>query len=225
MRARLTISLLLLIAASAAAQSDVIDGIAVIVNGRPILRSEWDDAARFERLANGLPPGSIADAERNAALERLIDQTLILQQMERAVFARAGDQNVQQRLRELRALHANVTTDEQWRALLATYGLTEADVAERVVQHFNILRYLDLRFRPSVFIPQSAVEQYYRDTFLPEMRRGGAAEPPLRQVSAQLREVLAQRRLDELTTTWLEALRAQATIVRGKHVLQKAATQ
>lgn len=224
MRLRLLLPFLLLAGSAAAAQSDVIDGIAVIVNGRPILRSEWDDAARFERLANGLPPAGITAEERAAALERLIDQTLIVQQMERAIFTRVTDDNVQGRLRELRALHPAGASDEQWRAVLAAYGLTEADVAERVTQQFNILRFLDLRFRPSVFIPQSSIEQYYRETFLPELRRAGAAELPLRQVTAQIREVLAQRRLDELTTAWLEALRAEATIVRPKRALQKAAT-
>jgi hypothetical protein len=225
MRTRLAIPLLLFAAGLAVAQSDVIDGIVVIVNGRPILRSEWDDAARFERLANGLAPAALTEEERNTALNRLIDQMLILQQMERAIFARAGAEDVQARLRELRALHPAAASDDQWRVLLATYGLTEADVVERVTQQFNILRFVELRFRPSVFVPQASIEQYYRETFLPELRRSGATEIPLRQVSAQIREVLVQRRLDELTTTWLESLRTQSTIVRRKNGQHKAAAQ
>jgi hypothetical protein len=95
---------------------------------------------------------------------------------------------------------------------LAAYGLSEEDVAERTAIQVNLLRYLDLRFRSQVHISSRAIENYYRDQLLPQLRRTGAVEPPLQQVAAKIEQLLTEQRLNELQSQWVRTLRLQAGV-------------
>jgi hypothetical protein len=90
--------------------------------------------------------------------------------------------------------------------------LTEEDVEERTAMQVNLLRYLDLRFRPEVHIDQRAIENYYREQLLPQLRKAGAPEPPLPQVAPTIEQLLVEQRLNELQSQWVRTLRLQAEI-------------
>jgi hypothetical protein len=76
----------------------------------------------------------------------------------------------------------------------------------------NLLRYLDLRFRPEIRIDPRAIENYYREQLLPQLRKAGAPEPPLQQVAPTIEQLLAEQRLNELQSQWVRTLRLQAEI-------------
>src|ERR1700730_6904072 len=81
-------SALFLVLASATAE--VIDRIVATVNGHIILQSDWDDALGYEALLNGRALNQIADDDRRAVLDRLIDQELLGEQMKSASFQHAS---------------------------------------------------------------------------------------------------------------------------------------
>jgi hypothetical protein len=202
----------LVLAGAWAECAGVIDGIVASVNQHAILASEWDEAVRFECLMNGRPLKEVTAEDRNQVLERLIDQELIAQQMRASDFVPATPQEVAGRVRELRETVPAWKTDEGWQAALASYGLTQEDVEERAALQMNLLRYLDLRFRPQVHIDSAAIENYYREELLPKMRRGGAPDPPLASVSSKVEQLLMEERLNQLQSQWVRALRLQADV-------------
>jgi peptidyl-prolyl cis-trans isomerase SurA len=196
----------------APASAEVIDRIVATVNGSVVLESELEDSIRVQRLMSG---GSAA-VDRAAELERLIDRALIEQQMERSSMPEPSEAEVNARIAELRAqLQPNNADDSAWAALLASHGLSEADIRSHIVLQISVLRFVEMRFRPSVYVSDKEVEQYYQQTFVPEMRRSSAEAPPLPQVSARIREVIVQQRVDDLLAQWLRARRAQTVIRRS----------
>ena len=213
MRPRLQFALLLLLAATAMA-SETLDRIVVVVNKGIILASQWDEAIRFEALSSGREVNTLSDADCDAALDRLIDQELIQQEMALTTYQPLPEAQVNAKVDYLRHQLAPAADDGQWRSLLASYGLTEDDVRAHIAGYLDVLRFVDLRFRPSIHIDPRNVESYYRATLVPELQSQGARVPTLNQVSAQIEELLVQQRIDELLTAYLKNLRAQARIQR-----------
>jgi len=191
---------------------EVIDRIVATVNRRAILASEWDEAVRFECLLNGRRLQDITSDDRLATLQRLVDQELIAEQMRASSFVPATPEEIAARVHELRQTVPAWRSDDGWRAALAAYGLTEEDAEERTAIQLNVLRYLDLRFRPEVHIDRRAMENYYREQLLPEMRSAGWSDVPFEQVAPKIEQLLIEQQLNELQDRWVRGLRLQADV-------------
>jgi hypothetical protein len=191
---------------------EVIDRIVATVNGHAILLSDWDEALRYEALVNGKLIGGATGAERKAVLDRLVDQELLRQQMEGLQYPHATQAEVDKQVDEIRRQLPGTSNDDAWRVLLGRYGFTEEDFKARVGAQLDMLRFLDVRLRPSIHVDAASVETYYREKFLPELRKSGAGDVPLAEVSPKIEELLAQQRMDELLAQWLRELRQQSAI-------------
>jgi len=210
--ARWTFCVVVVAGCSLLSTAEVIDRIVATVNRRAILESEWDEAVRFECLLNSRRLQDVTQNDRIATLERLIDQELIVEQMRASSFVPATPEDAAGRVRGLRQTLPAWKTDDGWRAALAAYGLTEEDVEGRAAVQLNVLRYLDLRFRPEIHIERRAMENYYRQQLLPEMRAAGWPDTPFEQVAPKIEELLIEQRLNELQDQWVRGLRLQANI-------------
>ena len=63
------------------ARAEVVDRMVAVVNKQVILQSELEQAARVEFLLQGKPLEQLTDVEMRSVLDRLIDQSLLLQQI------------------------------------------------------------------------------------------------------------------------------------------------
>ncbi len=210
MRFRLQPVLVLLLAAACCAQ--VVDRMVAVVNKRVILESELDQAARVEFLMQGKPLQQLTQTEKLAVLDRLIDRSLIDQQMVHSEILDPTPEEIAARIAEIRRQMPGAQTEESWQKILSGYGLTQQDVEDSVASQVRILRFVDLRFRGLVRVDRNSVEAYYRDKFLPQVRAQGAAEPPLSAVSGKIENVLVEQSIDEMLARWLDTLRGQAHI-------------
>jgi len=190
----------------------VIDDIIATVNRHAILESELEEALGFECLVNSRPLRDFTSDDRHQTLQRLIDQELIAEEMRSSSFVPATAAEISERIRELRKTVPTWKTDEGWHAALAGCGLTKEDVEERIALQVNLLRYLDLRFRPEVRIDRRAIENYYREQLLPQLRRAGTPEPPLNQVAPMIEQLLVEQRINQLQSQWVRTLRSQAEV-------------
>jgi len=184
------------------------------VNKGIILASQWDEAIRFEALSSGRAVNTLSDAECDAALDRLIDQELIQQEIAVTTYRPVAAAEVDDKVANLRRQLAPAADDQQWHSLLASYGLDEEDVRAHIAGYLDILRFVDQRFRPSIHIDSRNVEAYYRSTLVPELQSKGMRPPELKQIAPQIEELLVQQRIDELLTAYLKNLRAQSRIQR-----------
>ena len=194
---------------------EVIDRIVAKVNRDIILQSDWDDAIRYEALMEGRAAAQIGEVDARAVLDRLIDQTLLRQQMTAYRLSPVTADEINDKLAEVRKQFPGAETDQGWRALLDRYDLTEADVRERVTAQLQMLEFIDLRLRPSIRVPRVEVETYYREQLLPQLgpeAQRDKDKPPSAEVSAKIREILRQQKLEAALNEWLKGLRAQSDI-------------
>jgi len=190
--------------------SETIDRIVATVNGRPVMESELTEQLRFEQFLAGKPAQVVPIAEQRTALERLIDQMLLEQQMDAASFQRPNSDEINKKVQELRQQLA--PTAAAWQEALARYGLSDADIAAHVAMQVRTLHFIDARFRPAIRVDPGAVEAYYREQFVPKIKQAGAQPVPLKQIEPRIREILMQQQIDDLLENWLKSLRTQSEI-------------
>jgi hypothetical protein len=219
MRARFHFVIVLLLAG--VMQAQVVDRMVAVVNRHVILESDLDQATRVEFLMQAKPIERLTYADRAAVMERLIDRSLLDQQIVNPAMLDPSPGELKTKIEEVREGIPGAVKDETWKTILAGYGLTQQDVEEQLTSQVRILRFIDLRFRGLVRVDKEAIASYYQDRFLPEVRKRNASEPKLEEVSDKIEQILAEQRIDELLGNWLKTLRAQAHIER---MLPAAAT-
>jgi hypothetical protein len=188
----------------------IVDRVVANVNGNVLLQSDWEQELACEALLNARAPDSFTSAERKAALDRLIDRELLREQVRPSEGAPA--ESVAARVAEVRKLHADAATDEGWRSVLQRHGLTQAALEKRLADESQMMRLVEARLRPSIQIDQHAVETYYRDELLPQLKRNGGREVALPEVFGHIKDLLAEQRLNQLLSGWLASLRSASHI-------------
>ena len=188
----------------------IVDRVVANVNGIVLLQSDWEQELAFEALLNARPADSFTTAERKAALDRLIDRELLRERV-RPSEAAPGDQ-VAARVAEVRKLHPAAATAEGWRTVLQRQGLTQGALEKRLGEEIQLMRLVETRLRPSIQIDQHAVETYYHDELLPQLKRNGGREVALPEVFGHIKDLLAEQRLNQLLSGWLASLRSASHI-------------
>lgn len=202
--------------AQQAAQPVVLDRVIAIINGDVLLQSDVQEEQRFAALEPfSVPPGT--DTPQRAA-RRLANRTLILQQMKaQEQLGMVTDEQVQQALTDLRnhlpkCRQYHCATPEGWKAFLAANDLTEEEVVAHWRQRLSILRFIDLRFRSGIRIPNEEIEAYYKKSILPVYERQKEKPPPLSEISSRIQEVLLQQQVNGLLQDWLKSLRDEGSV-------------
>jgi len=188
----------------------VVDRVVAQVNGHVVLQSDWEEEVAFEAFSNGRDPDSFTEAERKAALDRLVDQELLREQVRPSQPAPADQ--VAAQVAEVRKLHPDCATDASWHTKLQRYGLTEASLKKRLSDDIQLMRLVEDRLRPSIQIDQHAVETYYHDHLLPDIKKTGGSAQPLTEVFTRIKDLLAEKKMNELLTGWLANLRSESHI-------------
>ena len=196
----------------AAQIGEVIDRIVATVNGHIILQSDWDEALCYEALLSGRAVGQFSEEDRRAVLDRLIDQELLSEQMKLASFQHASEPEAAAQIAEARKQYPDAVTEDGWQAVLGRFGLREKDLVSHVQQQLDLMRLVDAHLRPAVQIDSKTVEAYYREKFVPQLKQSGAGDVPLADVSAKIRELLTQEKVNELMVSWLQSLRSESKV-------------
>jgi hypothetical protein len=90
--------------------------------------------------------------------------------------------------------------------------VTEKSLQSHVKEQIDLMRLVDAHLRPTVQIDSKSVEAYYRDKFVPQLKQSGAEEVPLADVSAKIRELLTEEKVNELMVSWLQSLRSESKV-------------
>src|SRR5271170_2892891 len=117
---------------------DVLDRIVATVNNHIILQSEWQDAVRYEAFVDGRPLDQAQPADRKAALDHLIDQQLLREQMRSSGFPHASSEAVAKSIQDIRSRHPGAETEAGWQAALARYGLSEEQLKKRAALQVDL---------------------------------------------------------------------------------------
>lgn len=189
---------------------EVLDRIVVTVNGHVILLSDWGDELRYESLMSGRKLEDTTAEEQKAALDHLIDQELMREQMRPADTKAISPEQIAQQLQVIQAEVLRQNPGASWQQVLSKYHLSEDFVHNRLTTELQQFQLVDARFRPSVQVSQAEIEQYYKDQLVPKLPIGDPVS--LSDATPKIREILLQIKVNQMVDSWLESLRAQAQI-------------
>jgi hypothetical protein len=195
-----------------AGAGEVIDRIVATVNGHIILLSDWEDSLRYQAFSSGRALDRMTADDRKSALDHLIDQELLREQLKDSDIQHASPEEVAQRVVEIRKQYPEAETELGWRKVLDSYRLSEDNLKNRVAAELDLMRLVDARLRPSVTVDSKSIESYYNQELLPQLRQSGGQNVPLVDVTAKIRELLTQKKISQLLTAWLQDLRAGSEI-------------
>ena len=193
--------------------AQTLDRVVASIGHVAITLSDVEQEYRFERFLNAQwpapPPNSAALA---TARERLTYQMLLTREENPGPADKAESEK--SAAEHLPALRKEYGRPEDFQRALKDLGMTETEVVARIAQQELMLRLINERLRPAASPSDDAIADYYRSTFVPEFQRknGSAAAPPLAEVEGQIREILTQKRINELLDQWIEDLKPTTNV-------------
>jgi parvulin-like peptidyl-prolyl isomerase len=189
---------------SAAAQSSrVVDRIVARIEGDIILQSQVRELGSFQQLIEG---HSESD---DKLLDELIEQWVVETEATATHFAQPAQSEVG---REMARLREQFPEPGKYESRLNELSLTVDEVRQMLARQIYVERYVDYKFRPSLQIEPAAIDAYYNKEFLPELAKKNQTPPSRSAVEDQIREVLIQRGISDLTTKWLDDTKAKLKI-------------
>ncbi len=191
-------------AAPVAAQTGrVVDRIVARIEGDILLLSQVRELGAFQQLIEGR-----AESD-DRLLAELIEQWMVQTEATVSHFPQPAQLEVD---RELARLAAQFASPEAYAAKLHELGLSAAQARQLLARQIYVERYLDYKFRPSVQIESTGIETYYQKELLPELVKKNQPAPRLADVEGQIRELLTQRAITGLSTSWLDETKSRLRI-------------
>ena len=202
------LQLVLALLALSTASAQVIDRMAAIVNRHVVMESEVDQEARIEYLMAGKPLEKLTQPDTAPALDRLIDRSLLEQQVGKDMDVEPAPEEVAAELGRVRQQFPRAAaTVEGWNALLAAYGVTERDIEDHLAAQLRVLRLLICGFADwSGWTGMPSTPIISRSSFL-NCGNEARPEPPVTEVSGKIEKILTEQGIDEMLNHWLETLR------------------
>ncbi len=186
----------------------IIDQIAVIVGNAIIKDSDIERSIRVTSFLNDEPPRLTA-ASRKEAANRLIDQIFIRREIRQGAYPVATLQEAEAEIERLK--RQKYTTEAAYERALRVDGITDLDLRAQFQWQLTVLRFIDLRFRPAVFVTESDIEAYYR-THAAALRREHPGHSSLEDVKTEIQNILTGERVNQEFFSWLDEQRKDAKI-------------
>lgn len=189
---------------SAAPQSArVVDRIVARIEDDIILQSQVRELGAFQELVDGH-----AESD-DKLLNELIEQWVVETEATASHFPQPAQSEVD---RELARLKEQFASPEKYASRLNELGLSAGQAREMLSRQIYVERYVDYKFRPSVQIEPAAIDTYYQKELVPELAKKNQPAPGRTAVEEQIREVLIQRGISDLTAKWLDDTKSRLKI-------------
>ena len=181
----------------------VVDRIVARVEDDIILQSQVRQLGAFQTLIEGRP-----DAD-DKLLDELIEQWIVETEAAGAHYPQPAKSEVD---REMGRLSGSLASPAKYQARLNELGLSETDVREMLARQIYVERYIDSKFRPVVQVEQKDIDAYYKNELVPDLAKKNQPPPARASVQEEIREVLVQRQISDLTTKWLDDTKSRLRI-------------
>lgn len=197
-------------------RAETLDRIAVTVDKRVITEG---DILRDLRVAafSDAKPLDLSPAARRQAAERLVEQILILQEAADSHVVLSTPDDIP---RLLDAAKLPYGGDQEYRAALARYRISEADLASHLLDHLRALRFSELRFHPDALASEKDLRDLYEKYAADWRKSKPGPAPGFEESREELETLLAGQRAMQALDQWLEMTRSQKQIEFREAVFQ-----
>ena len=201
-----------------AARGEIIDRIAASVGNRVITASDLDRELRVAAFQDGVK-ADFSPARKRAAVEAMIEQKLIQTELANSRYPLPDPAELAPAIEQFKKTHFK--DDQQYRAALAGYGITEEDFKELLLWQRTLLLFIQVRFETGVQLDAQDVEEYLTRTVKPAAEAAHPGQPvSLEDYRDQIERTLTGQRADREMDTWLRDVRRRTNVVVHEEVLQ-----
>jgi len=194
--------------ALAPADAAIIDRIAVTLDSQVITESEIMLEIRLTALLNGEPVDATPQARKKAA-NRLIEQKLIRREVELGHYVQPSPGEEEPMLKQIQAQRFHGPDD--YRKALEKYGVDEAQLRGHLLWQLTLLRFIEVRFPPSVEVTDEDMHQYFVQ-HLPELEKRAGKPVSIESVRNEIRDALTEQLVDKQLNDWLAEARGRTHI-------------
>ena len=180
-----------------------VDRIVARIEDDIVLQSQVRELGAFQKLVDGH-----AESD-DKLLEELIEQWMVETEATASHFPQPAQSEVD---RELTRLREHFADPETYASRLNELGLSAAQVRQLLSRQIYVERYVDYKFRPSFQIEPADIDAYYQKELLPELAKNNQPAPHRAEVEEQIRELLIQRGISEMTAKWLDDAKSRLKI-------------
>ena len=197
-----TLVWLAVILLSGSARAELIDRVMGVVNGQIITLSDVRAALRFELI-----PAEASQDPIDAALQRLIDRTLLTGEVERYLPPEPSAEAIDKAEAAVRSKFKDAL---EFETVLTRYGLLHEELRRFVRDSLRIEGYLEQRLASIPPSSDADLLRYYRD-HQAEFARAGATRP-FEEVREEIATRIASAGRDTFIAELLAGLRRRADI-------------
>lgn len=184
-------------------QGQVVDAIVARVEDDIITLSEMRELAAYQQLVDG-------HSQTNEEVRSdLIEQWVVNNEATGARFPLPAQSEIDREVARVANSFAGTAAYQQ---RLVAVGLTPDALRRIITLQIYLARYLDYKFRSSVQVTDSAIENYYHDHLAPELQAKGQQAPPLASVTDQIRELLIEQGVNDRTAAWFDETKQRLKI-------------
>ena len=187
----------------------VIDRIAVVVGKHAIKASDIDRDLRVTEFQNRTPLDLSAAAKRKSA-ERLIDQSVIRDEIATGGYDRASNAEAEAMLGQIRRERYDGSA-VRMRQELARYSLSEQNLREELLWQLTVLRFIDERFISAVLVADQDIRDYYNQ-HLTQLKREYPRDYSFTALESKIRSILQGEEVNKQFEAWLEEARKNQRI-------------
>jgi hypothetical protein len=188
---------------------NIIDQIAVVVGKHAIKTSDLDRDLRVTQFLNA-ETQDFGVAKKRVALQRLIDQELIRQDLAQSGNTDRLTEDAKALLDQIRKERFQAS-EALLEAELRRRGLSSAQVLDQLQWQLVVLRFIDERFRPGVTVTDDEVRAYY-DQNTAALKRQDPAHNTFEDLTPKIREILEGERINRNFEDWLQQARKNVRI-------------
>jgi len=181
----------------------VIDRVAVRIEGDIITESQVRELGQFQKLVDGQAK------PRNELIQELIDQWIARGEAQANRYPAPSSADVDHAFSQLAS---QFSSPQEFERRYTQEGLSTLAVRRLLEEQLYLARFLDYRFRPAAQVTDAQVENFYRDEFSPQVKQRNQQVPGLDSVEDTIREVLIQRAINDRATQWLDDTRERLKI-------------
>jgi hypothetical protein len=191
-------------AARAQQRTEVVDGVAAVVNGLVVTLVDVRIAEAFGLVESG--PAATPEEKRCTILERLIDRKVVIDLARERSSVDPAKVSL-----ELGRLLARIGRVEA-KARLDAFGLEADDLRPYLEEAILSETIVANRFDHGAGVSLREIEAYYAETYVPAQVKLGRTPPPMIDVLDALEAQIQSTKSESQAALWIKNLRMQADI-------------
>lgn len=191
------------------ARAEVVDRIVATAGKEIVTLSDVRREQRIECFQQGREVADLDAGRLRELAARLVDQILIRREMQNGAFPPSPPEKLDS---QMEAMRGRFPGSAAYRAALERCGLEEETLRRHVQFQMDMMNFIDFRVRPGLQVTQEEMGTYYRQEFLPELRKQGAPAVPLEEVREKIAVILTERQVNQRLAVWIAELRSHTVI-------------